>query len=241
MVSASLRSTLWLVREPRLIMLSAVSSIGFDALLGLVGFDAAKLLTLPAGALTMGILLFIGRAWFGLAIAATALAVLRARRSAPFLVAVSVFQALSVLIVTLLPLVLVVLGAFFIAPGVPLLALIGMLLFVPGAILMAAYSQAGMIVLDRREGPFEALEASAFLTRGYRGEILGLVLLVSLTAVAAMWLDSQVRGFLAAYDLGPPIAALLHLALRVMLDLFGTCCFAALYFELDRVGLESVN
>ena len=121
----------------------------------------------------------------------------------------------------------------------PILSIIGLALFVPGAIMAAVYSQAGMIVIDRREGPFEAWQASAFLTRGYRGEIMGIWMLVVVAALVAMWLDRWVNPFMSAYSFGPPIAAALHIGLRVGLDAFGTCCFAAVYYELDRTGVEN--
>src|SRR5689334_19995076 len=111
MILATLRSAQWLMREPRLILLSAVSSIGCDLLLGAVGFEWAKLGTLTRGALTSGLLILLARAWFGLTIAATAVAVLRSRRTAPFIAGVSIFQAFGVILVTFLPLVPFTLGA----------------------------------------------------------------------------------------------------------------------------------
>jgi hypothetical protein len=238
MLPRALHSAAFILREPRLIMLSAVSSIGCDALLGLVGFDWAQFATLSRSALTLGILIVLARAWFGLTIAATAVAILRRRRSAPFLVGVSVFHAFGVLFVSFLPLVPFFLGSFLMIVPSLLVALVGSVVFVVGIVLLASYSFAGLMVIDRGDSPLAALEASAFQTRGYRGEIIGLLLLIAVTGMVAMWLDVQMKAFFAAFEFGPPIAALLHLALRVMLDLFGTCAIAALYYELDKVGME---
>jgi hypothetical protein len=130
------------------------------------------------------------------------------------------------------------LGAILLAPGVPMLSIIGLGLLVPGTIVAVAHSQAGMIVIDRQDGPFEAWQASVFLTRGYRAEILGLWALVACVALVAAWIDQWVSPFMSAYAFGPPLAAAVHLGLRVGLDAFGTCAFVAVYYELDKVGLN---
>jgi len=238
MLGSVLSSSFWLLREPRLILLSAISSIGCDFVLRLVGFDWSQVTTMTRSALTIGLLVVLARAWFGLAIAATAVAILRQRRSAPFLAGVTVFQAFGVMFVTVLPLVPLLLGfAFALSPSL-FLAIIGFALFFTGMMLMASYSVAGMIVIDGRESALAALESSAFLTRGRRGEILLLICLIAFIGMAVMWVDSGMKAFFGAYELGPPIGVIVHMAMRVMLDLFGTCCVAALYYELDKVGME---
>jgi hypothetical protein len=218
--------------------LSAVSSIGCDLLLSAIGFDWQQVRTMTRGALTGGLLIVLARAWFGLTIAATAVAVLRNRRAAPLIAGVSLFQAFGVMFVTVLPLVPFILGVAFLFSPSLFLAIVGSGLLFTGMMLMASYSVAGMIVMDGHHNPVAALESSAGLTRGSRGEILGLIALISFTGIAVMWLDAQMKLVLSAYAFGPPIVALLHVAMRVMLDLFGTCCIAALYYELDKVGTE---
>src|SRR5262249_351994 len=148
-----------------------------DALLGVAGVGE-KIDTLSSRSITVIILIVLARAWFTLSVAATALAILRSRRTAPFFVGVPIVPALSVLFVSFLSLLLFGLGAVLMAPGAPMLTLIGLFVFVGGTIVAAAYSQAGMIVIDRKEGPFEALDGSSFLTRGYRGEVLGVWMIV---------------------------------------------------------------
>ena len=176
----------------------------------------------------------IGRSWCGLSIAATALKVLRRDRTTPSIVGVPPLPALGVLIVTVPPAAPIVVGAFLTLTGQMLLSAIGWVLIVAGAFWVAAWSQAGMLLIDGRADLMEAGQSSVFLTRGFRGEILGLWGLVGAGIAAASWLDARAGAFMEAYSLGPPIAAAVHGGLRVVADAFATCCVAAMYFELDQ-------
>lgn len=251
MFLAALQSTWWVLREPRIFLLSAATTIGFGLALALAGAPggaggiagaggtAVPSPALSSTAISAIVLLLIARSWVGLTIAATALRVLRRDRRAPAIAGVSVLHAIAVLVVTVPPVAPIVVGAFLTLAGQVLIALIGSVLIVVGAFWVAAWSQAGMLIIDGRADVMEAGQASVFMTRGFRGEILGIWLLVGAGVAAASWLDARVGAFMGAFSVGPPLAALVHLVLRVGSDAFGTCCVAAVYYELDKTEAQN--
>lgn len=238
MLAATFQSTWWVMREPRIVLLSAATTVGFGFALSAFGGTGDPLSALSAPAISAIVCLIIARSWCGLSIAATALAVLRRRREAPWLVGVGLFPALGVLVVTVPPLAPMVVGAFLTITGRAFFTLVGALLIAIGAFWVAAWSQAGMLIIDGKADVMEAGQSSVFMTRGYRGEILAIWLLGGAGVVAATWLDARVGALAGTLSFGPPIAAVVHFALRIVSDAFGTCCLAGLYYELDRAEAE---
>jgi len=186
-----------------------------------------------SGTISGVIFVLLARSWFGLSIAMTALAVLRRDRSR-LIVGVGALPALGVLLVTMLPAVPLIIGAFLMAVGGGMMAALGVLLLVGGACWATMWSQAGMLLMDGRVDFLRSGESSSFMTRGYRSEIMLLWLGTAIAFVAAGWLESRISVAAAAYLVGPPIAAVISLALRILADLVATCIYAALYFELDK-------
>jgi hypothetical protein len=124
--------------------------------------------------------------------------------------------------------------------GRSLIALLGAVLIAAGAFWAAAWSQAGMLIVDGQADLMEAGESSVYMTRGRRGEIMGLWLLIGAGVAGATWLDLRLGTFVAGFSLGPPIAAIAHFALRIVSDAFCTSAVAALYYELDKIEVPGV-
>jgi len=233
MIRDALGSAWWVLREPRILGLSAASTLLFSLLLHWLG-ASGDLSALPAGAITGTILVLLARSWVGLVIAATALGVLRRDRTAPFLRTVSVSAAIAAFILTALPIGPLIIGAFLMVSGRAVIGGVGVVIFVVGVVWVAIWSQAGMLLVDGKAELLEAADSSRFMTRGYRGEIMALWLIVSIALVAAArcqgWLDRVAD----AWVMGPPTAVLIGVVLQIAADAFATCCYAALYYELDR-------
>jgi hypothetical protein len=240
MILDTLRSAWWVTRHPRIFGVSATVTIGAGFALSALGVPGRPLSVLSANEISAIIAVLLVRSWLGLAIAATALRVLRSERTAPLVAGVPVHTAIGALLVSIPPVAPIVVGAFLLVPGQVFFTLLGALLAIGGAYWVAMWSQAGMMLIDGRAGFVESTEASSFMTRGYRGEILGFWLLVGAGVAAATWLDSWASPFMDAYSLGRPIAAMAHLVLRVVSDAFCTCSVAALYYELDKADSPRV-
>jgi hypothetical protein len=239
MFLTTLQSAWWAMREPRIFLFSAATTIGCGFALGALGAGGEAASGLSSTAISAIVILLIARAWSGLAIAATTLAVLRDRRHAPWIAGVGLVPAMRALIVAVPPLAPLLVGAFLTLVSRALITLLGAVLIVAGAFWAAAWSQAGMLIVDGRADLMGSGESSVDMTRGYRGEILGIWLLIGTGVAGATWLDLRLGTFMAGFSLGPPIAAIAHLALRVVSDAFCTCAVAAMYYELDKTETET--
>jgi hypothetical protein len=232
-VRETFASAWWAAREPRILAISAAGTVASGVMLDALG-ALGSWSALSSTAISGIALVLLARSWLGLAIAATALGVLRRDRTAPVLTTMPVLQTVVALCLAILPLAPLMVGGFLMIPGRAIFTLIGTLLTLAGAYWVVMWSQAGMLLVDNRAVYFGAADASSLLTRGYRAEILTVWLIAGVGVVVAAKLELWGTRFLGAYAFGPPLAAIVSLVLRIIADAFATCCYAALYYELDK-------
>jgi hypothetical protein len=219
LVRSVLRSAVSLLAKPAFAVPCAALALISNAIVHLSGWPAPGTPGLPTSrALTIVILVILGRAWLLLSFNAVALAKLRGERANLLTAWVPVTVALEILIVT------VALGA-----GV----LMGTLaLIVPGIYLLLLWSQAVLVIVDRQARFFAAANWSASLTDGYRLEIAILWAVV----FGGSWLvELEAASLGAAFGatLPPTVALVAQWTWRAVTMTFGVAMMSALYLELS--------
>jgi uncharacterized membrane protein len=109
------------------------------------------------------------------------------------------------------------------------------LLVVPGLMLACRYYVAMPACITENEGVFASMARSAGLTKGYRWQIFGVFLLVTVTTV----LGGMVIGFVAA-NFGPIVLQIASTVWQVLAGAFGAVVAAIVYYNL-RVVKEGVD
>jgi len=109
------------------------------------------------------------------------------------------------------------------------------LLVVPGLMLACRYYVAMPACITENEGVFASMARSAGLTKGYRWQIFGVFLLVTVATV----LGGMVIGFVAA-NFGPIVLQIASTVWQVLAGAFGAVVAAIVYYNL-RVVKEGVD
>lgn len=221
MIRAVLESTLKTLQHRAVLVPSTIATIGtmlaFRALGTGNGFWR---LSPPAMALLVVVLCV--RFWIGLSVSATALTIMRAGdRWRPFrwLPPTVAFEA------GLVSLVLVV----------PVAAAL-VFLIVPGVILALRWSQAAMLIVDRRSAWLDAAEASADLTHGRKVAIFAVWLIAGAALGAAGWLGQTVGEIAAAIRAPVLLVTAVDALFQIAADAFSLVLVAAVYHALDVEG-----
>jgi hypothetical protein len=112
-----------------------------------------------------------------------------------------------------------------------------LLLLVPGIIFALWFSVIGPACVVERLGPFAALGRSRHLTKGYRGKVFGLFLIVWVAAVVVGGIEFKILPILGAGSIG--FFAGGRFVLQTLLGTFTATLFSVLYYEL-RMAREGV-
>ncbi|MGA2042299.1 MAG: hypothetical protein ABSG83_02895 [Roseiarcus sp.] len=110
-----------------------------------------------------------------------------------------------------------------------------LLFLIPGVIVFCMFAVAIPACLIERLGPVKSLSRSAYLTKGNRWRVLGLILAL----VFGVGIVCQLLLRLADFMAGPSVALLLDLPVQAVSGALGTVVTAALYFQL-RAAREGV-
>lgn len=211
----------WDVAWQREILLpSAIGTIGSSLAFGWIGTDAG-IGTLPASSLgTIGAVLAV-RFWLGLSVSMTAVDILRAGRQWVPFYAVPPALAVQAAVVSACLVLPILAGALF--------------LIVPGVFLALRWSQAPMLIADRRGEWFGAAEDSAVFVHGQKLDILAIWLIVGAALTVAAWFDAIAASMMAAAGAPAILGTTLSLILRVGADAFGLALTGATYYQLDTM------
>jgi hypothetical protein len=219
LVKAVLRSSLDLLARPSFSLPCATLALISNAIVAASGWPAPGVADMPTPrALTVIILVILGRAWLLLSFNALALAMLRGERANLLTAWVPVTVALEILIVS------VALGAGVLAGTLALI--------VPGVYLLLLWSQSVLVIVDRQARFFAAANWSASLTDGYRMEIAVLWAIV----FGGSWLvELEAAGLGASFGkmLSPAVAMVAQWTWRALTMTFGVAMMSALYLELS--------
>lgn len=214
-ILASTWRVLW---YPSVLGVSAAATVLSHAAFRLAGTDAG-FWSLPQSHMAIVAVIVVLRGWATLSVSATAVTIIRHRfvpRPVYWVPATTAFEAGAV---------------------TSLLALATMagllLLVVPGVVMALAWSQATLLILDRRANWFEAAGESWDLTAGRRLTIL-LVWLVTGGGFALVgWITTALVEIATVSGLPTAVPLALALAARVVTDAFGACLLAGTYCTLD--------
>jgi hypothetical protein len=220
-IRAVLESTLKTLQHRAVLVPSAIATIvAMLAFRALGTGDGFWRLSPPAMALLAVVL--CARFWIGLSVSATALTILRARdRWRPFrwLPPTVAFEA------GLVSLVLVV----------PVAAAL-VFLIVPGILLALRWSQAVMLIADRRAAWLDAAEASADLTHGRKVAIFAVWMIAGAVLGVAGWLGGTADEIAAASGAPTRLVIGVDALFQVAADAFSLVLVAAVYHALDVEG-----
>ena len=199
------------------ILPSVIGTLGsewaFHALHVDVGFWRLPMSSMPLVAVVVCI-----RFWLGLSTSATALATMRARyhwRPTVWVAPTVTFEA----------------GLISLGLIVPVAACL-LFLVVPGVLLALRWSQATMLILDRRASWFESARESEDLTAGRRLVVLWVWLIAGALLVVGGWLGHNFEGMARALDTSGLVSEGLRWLILVAADVFNLTVVAALYFHL---------
>jgi hypothetical protein len=116
------------------------------------------------------------------------------------------------------------------------------LLIIPGLIIMAVYFVSTQACLFENLGVFAAMERSAKLTKGSRGQVLGVAFVVGLLASVVLIplgiLDYMVTE--AGEESAQLVSAMLNIASALISGLIMTCAEVAIYYN-QRVKKDSFD
>jgi len=223
MVPRTLQSA-WAVAWRRETLLpSAIGTVGSWLAYGWIGADAGMGGLSALSLFALGAALAV-RFWLGLSVSMTAVDILRAERQwVPFypVPPVLALQAAFVSACLILP---ILAGALF--------------LIVPGVFLALRWSQAPMLIADRRAEWFGAAGDSAVVVRGQKLDILAIWLIVGAALAVAAWFDGIAAAMLAAAGAPTLFGTALSLILRISADAFGLALTGATYHQLDTMTRE---
>ena len=156
--------------------------------------------------ITVMVLLILAKGWFSLTLCRIALAGLRGQVTGVLNQWVSVQEALRIGVVTVVLLFPLLLGFVF--------------LIVPGLYLLGRWSQATLALVDGRAQWFDATDASAGLTAGFRPAILIVLLSVATVTLLVEYLIADVTYLGWMY--------------RAVASTIGAGLASAMYYELSR-------
>jgi hypothetical protein len=129
-----------------------------------------------------------------------------------------------------------VLGIIGIAICAAIAVMLGMfLLFVPGIILACMLYVSVPACVAERTGVFASMSRSRFLTKGYRWQVFGTILLIAIVALGLV-----VTVGLALSTIGPAALQISQLAAGAVIGAFGGVVNGVFYYEL-RVAKEGID
>jgi hypothetical protein len=202
------------------IILTIIASIPNYLLLFLIGTPTAD----PTG-LTRGGLALVDIATKSLASGALMYGVVQELRSRTF----SLGDSLQIALRRLLPM----LG---IATCTTIVTALGaVLLIVPGLMLLCMYWLSTPVCVAEQAGVFTSMSRSSFLTKGYRWQVFGMILLIG--GIGAVLI--AIVGAAFAWT-GPTVALIARLALSAIISAFNGVVMGVLYYEL-RAAKEGID
>jgi hypothetical protein len=210
------------------IILTVIASIpDYIAVLTLAGSARGPAAGEFSGA--QAVLVLVNMATKSLASAAVIYGVVQELRGRAFSVSDSIRIALSR--------ILTILGVTFCAAIA--IGLGSLLLAVPGLMLLCRYYVAAPVCVAERTGVFESLGRSAFLTKGYRWQVFGTIMLLGIVGIVLSLVLSGIFG--AVFAMTGSIAFLVaSQALGAVLGSFYGVIVSVFYYEL-RVAKEGVD
>jgi hypothetical protein len=200
---------------------SAIATVAANLAFRALDTDSGFWLLAPPAMALLGVILCV-RFWIGLSISATALTIMRAGyrwRPARWL---SPMVALEAGLVSLVLFVPVAAALVF--------------LIVPGIVLALRWSQAVMLIVDRRAAWLESAEASVDLTHGRRMAIFAIWLIAGAALGVAGWLGQTADEVAAAIGAPVMLVTAIDWLFQIAADAFSLVLVAALYHALDAEG-----
>jgi hypothetical protein len=218
MIRAVLESTVKTVQHRAVLVPSAIATIGAAIAFRALGTDAGFWRLPPPAMALVGLVLGV-RFWIGLSVSATALAIMRAGyrwRPARWLSPMVAFEAGLVSLVLFVP-----------------VAAALVFLIVPGIVLALRWSQAVMLIVDRRAAWLDAAEASVDLTHGRRMVIFVVWMIAGAALGIAGWLGGTADAIAAAIGAPVMLVTAVDWLFQIVADAFSLVLVAAVYHALD--------
>jgi len=145
-------------------------------------------------------------------------------------------QTMGQYIKNLLPFILPIIGLSIVEAviiGVGFLALV-----IPGIYFALALSMSSQVLIVERKRVFESIQRSFELTRGFKLEIFGYMLILFLFSLIVVLLTGQFLNVLETVQVGKAAQALIEHLVQVLIAPIGACVFILIYFNLriDKEG-----